>query len=132
VKGADERKRARGALGPRRCDADALVYLVTPRGPSCHTGAPSCFFRRLVDDGGKLQPSDEGVTAPTLLARLDAVLLSRKESTAEKSYTKSLYEAGPGGSARSCAKRPTSSRMPWPPRPLRASSARRRMSFFTS
>ena len=29
------------------CDADALVILVEPRGPACHTGAPSCFFRRL-------------------------------------------------------------------------------------
>jgi phosphoribosyl-ATP pyrophosphohydrolase/phosphoribosyl-AMP cyclohydrolase len=77
------------------CDADALIYLVTPHGPSCHTGAPTCFFRRLADDGsGKLVPSDEDVPAPTLLARLDAVLLARTGSTAEKSYTKSLYEAG--------------------------------------
>ncbi len=29
------------------CDADALVVLVEPRGPACHTGAPTCFFRRL-------------------------------------------------------------------------------------
>src|SRR5690606_41767931 len=29
------------------CDADAAVYLVDPAGPTCHTGAPSCFFQRL-------------------------------------------------------------------------------------
>jgi phosphoribosyl-AMP cyclohydrolase / phosphoribosyl-ATP pyrophosphohydrolase len=29
------------------CDADALVVLVEPRGPACHTGAQTCFFRRL-------------------------------------------------------------------------------------
>jgi phosphoribosyl-ATP pyrophosphohydrolase/phosphoribosyl-AMP cyclohydrolase len=29
------------------CDADALVVLVEPRGPACHTGAATCFFRRL-------------------------------------------------------------------------------------
>ena len=29
------------------CDADALVVLVEPRGPACHTGAPTCFFRRV-------------------------------------------------------------------------------------
>ncbi len=29
------------------CDADALVVLVEPRGPACHTGASTCFFRRL-------------------------------------------------------------------------------------
>ena len=29
------------------CDADALVVLVEPNGPACHTGAPTCFYRRL-------------------------------------------------------------------------------------
>ena len=29
------------------CDADALVVLVEPRGPACHTGEASCFFRHL-------------------------------------------------------------------------------------
>ena len=29
------------------CDADALVVLVEPRGPACHTGTPTCFFRHL-------------------------------------------------------------------------------------
>ena len=29
------------------CDADALVVLVEPRGPACHTGAETCFYRRL-------------------------------------------------------------------------------------
>lgn len=27
------------------CDADALVVLVTPQGPACHTGETSCFYR---------------------------------------------------------------------------------------
>ncbi len=29
------------------CDGDALVVLVEPAGPACHTGAVSCFFDRL-------------------------------------------------------------------------------------
>ena len=29
------------------CDADALVYLCEPSGPTCHTGEPSCFFQQL-------------------------------------------------------------------------------------
>ena len=32
------------------CDQDALVMLVRPEGPACHTGATSCFYRRLVGD----------------------------------------------------------------------------------
>ena len=27
------------------CDGDALIYLVTPNGPTCHTEAQSCFYR---------------------------------------------------------------------------------------
>ena len=34
------------------CDQDALILLVQPAGPACHTGAPSCFYRRL--DGDQL------------------------------------------------------------------------------
>lgn len=29
------------------CDQDALVLLCKPAGPACHTGAASCFYRRL-------------------------------------------------------------------------------------
>lgn len=33
------------------CDADALVVLVEPAGPACHTGERTCFFR----SAGRLQ-----------------------------------------------------------------------------
>ena len=36
------------------CDQDALVLYCRPAGPTCHTGAPSCFYRLL--DGDVLQP----------------------------------------------------------------------------
>ncbi len=71
------------------CDADALIYEGEPVGPSCHTGAQSCFFR--VVDGDALQ---EGADAQTTLARLEAVLDARKAATAGESYTKSLYDLG--------------------------------------
>jgi phosphoribosyl-AMP cyclohydrolase len=29
------------------CDGDALVVLADPKGPTCHTGARSCFYRGL-------------------------------------------------------------------------------------
>lgn len=32
------------------CDQDALVLECTPRGPACHTGAESCFYRMLEGD----------------------------------------------------------------------------------
>lgn len=35
------------------CDQDALVLRCSPAGPTCHTGAKSCFYRVL--DGGALQ-----------------------------------------------------------------------------
>jgi phosphoribosyl-AMP cyclohydrolase len=36
------------------CDQDALWIIARPRGPACHTGAPSCFYRRV--DGEALRP----------------------------------------------------------------------------
>ena len=34
------------------CDQDALVIRATPAGPTCHTGAQSCFYRRIEFDEG--------------------------------------------------------------------------------
>lgn len=34
------------------CDQDALWIKANPAGPACHTGAPSCFYRRI--SGGVL------------------------------------------------------------------------------
>lgn len=36
------------------CDQDALVLRCKPAGPTCHTGAVSCLYRRL--EGDLLQP----------------------------------------------------------------------------
>ncbi|HEX6245912.1 MAG TPA: phosphoribosyl-AMP cyclohydrolase, partial [Polyangiales bacterium] len=46
------------------CDADCLLYLVDPEGPSCHTGREACFFTRVQPDGTLAeQPHEHG--APT-------------------------------------------------------------------
>ena len=33
------------------CDQDALWIIARPQGPTCHTGARSCFYRKLTDEG---------------------------------------------------------------------------------
>jgi phosphoribosyl-ATP pyrophosphohydrolase/phosphoribosyl-AMP cyclohydrolase len=73
------------------CDADTLLVLADPVGPSCHTGQPSCFFRHFGPQGVR----DESVAATAFLERLEAEIEARRSSTAEKSYTKSLLDAGP-------------------------------------
>jgi len=75
------------------CDGDTLIYMVDPVGPSCHTGAETCFFRQL-DADGQLVEAGSDSAAPTLL-RLERALQKRKSSDAGKSYTKSLLDAGP-------------------------------------
>jgi phosphoribosyl-AMP cyclohydrolase / phosphoribosyl-ATP pyrophosphohydrolase len=74
------------------CDADAVVYLVDPEGPSCHTGRPSCFFQRL-DARGDLHP-DPDAHACALLPRLFAELEKRKHAPASQSYTRKLLDEG--------------------------------------
>jgi len=74
------------------CDGDTLIYMVDPAGPSCHTGAETCFFRQLDADGDLVEAGDDSA-APTLL-RLERTLQARTASDAGKSYTKSLLDAG--------------------------------------
>ena len=33
------------------CDTDTLLYLCRPDGPTCHTGARSCFFNEIPMNG---------------------------------------------------------------------------------
>lgn len=32
------------------CDVDAVLYLVEPSGPACHTGETTCFYRSFMGD----------------------------------------------------------------------------------
>jgi phosphoribosyl-ATP pyrophosphohydrolase/phosphoribosyl-AMP cyclohydrolase len=84
------------------CDGDTLLVLVDPEGPSCHTGRATCFFRRL-NAGGAAAASappppsanvPEGSTSDPFLLSLEAELEKRARSTAERSYTRSLLDAG--------------------------------------
>ncbi|MCA9602833.1 MAG: phosphoribosyl-AMP cyclohydrolase, partial [Myxococcales bacterium] len=71
------------------CDKDAVIYLVEPHGPTCHTGQLSCFFTRI--DG---ESPDQKFAEPTLL-RLWNTLEMRRDADAAKSYTKALLDKGP-------------------------------------
>ena len=72
------------------CDNDTVLLLTHPAGPTCHTGAASCFYRRVID--GVLV--DERLDAAPEMLRLERELEARRESSSGKSYTKSLLEAG--------------------------------------
>ncbi|MGD0674930.1 MAG: phosphoribosyl-AMP cyclohydrolase [Polyangiaceae bacterium] len=52
------------------CDADCIVYSSDPLGPSCHSGAPSCFFQTLDGDGERLAQASE--PPQTVLAAVEA------------------------------------------------------------
>lgn len=74
------------------CDADCILYLVDPDGPSCHTGQECCFYQRIQEDGS-VEVSPHAQAAPTL-SRLFRELEARCDQPADKSYTKSLLERG--------------------------------------
>jgi phosphoribosyl-AMP cyclohydrolase / phosphoribosyl-ATP pyrophosphohydrolase len=74
------------------CDADALLLLADPAGPTCHTGRPSCFFQKVGEDGQIEGPAEN--RAGPFLEELERIIASRRDSTASKSYTRSLLDGG--------------------------------------
>jgi phosphoribosyl-ATP pyrophosphohydrolase/phosphoribosyl-AMP cyclohydrolase len=65
------------------CDRDAVVVLVKPAGPACHTGAVSCF------DTGAPQPN-----LGVVLDQLHELIQSRERERPAGSYTTYLFEEG--------------------------------------
>jgi phosphoribosyl-ATP pyrophosphohydrolase/phosphoribosyl-AMP cyclohydrolase len=70
------------------CDADALIYLCHPHGPTCHTGQPSCFFETL--DEVPLGETD-GEAAAVLF---DTILERQQQADPESSYVARLLSQG--------------------------------------
>jgi phosphoribosyl-AMP cyclohydrolase / phosphoribosyl-ATP pyrophosphohydrolase len=62
------------------CDGDALVALVDPAGPACHTGERTCFHR------GQLDPAAPHEALPTL----ERTIGDRASAGDEASYTVKL------------------------------------------
>jgi phosphoribosyl-ATP pyrophosphohydrolase/phosphoribosyl-AMP cyclohydrolase len=80
------------------CDADAIVALVEPAGPACHTGERTCFYRDLDGsaDTGVDSPRAEGEPVPATheaLPVLERTLAERARDRPEGSYTVELLDA---------------------------------------
>ena len=67
------------------CDFDTLEVRVHKLGPACHTGAESCFFNELM-------PCPE--PEPFSVQGLYELLVDRRETKPEGSYTSYLFEKG--------------------------------------
>lgn len=67
------------------CDRDALVVEVEKDGPACHTGTESCFNDKIYINEDKNEFSLDG---------LYDLLLGRKETLPEGSYTTYLFKKG--------------------------------------
>lgn len=74
------------------CDADALVVLVNPEGPACHTGERSCFYRKVED--GALKEDKKSADNSYVLGELVEVAKDRKVNPQPGSYTNYLFDKG--------------------------------------
>ena len=72
------------------CDGDALVALVAPAGPACHTGERTCFHR------GELEPDAPFQALPAL----ERTIADRAQSRPAGSYTASLLADPPRAGAK--------------------------------
>ena len=64
------------------CDGDAILALVEPAGPACHTGARSCFFN------GETEKTAPHEALPTL----ERTIASRAQERPEDSYVVKLLD----------------------------------------
>lgn len=85
------------------CDGDAVLVRALPAGPTCHTGATSCFFRRVeAPAGGPTTLADDDGPPPGPDPTLEHVLAVIRERQAGrgmthadgKSYVRRLLDGG--------------------------------------
>lgn len=71
------------------CDEDALLYRVRPRGPACHTGERSCFYRSVGDEEAPPSLGD-------VMAMLQEVVDERLDELPAGSYVTEMHRRGVG------------------------------------
>jgi phosphoribosyl-ATP pyrophosphohydrolase/phosphoribosyl-AMP cyclohydrolase len=71
------------------CDSDALLVLVEPAGPACHTGSYSCFSNRM--NGEKHEASSNRFA---IINTLEEIIAKRDAERPEGAYTTYLFEKG--------------------------------------
>jgi phosphoribosyl-AMP cyclohydrolase / phosphoribosyl-ATP pyrophosphohydrolase len=79
------------------CDGDALLVQVQQHSVACHTGQRSCFYRDLPLPEAVSAASEADSTVSTPTAMLDALyrlILLRRDTGAETSYVKQLFQRG--------------------------------------
>jgi phosphoribosyl-ATP pyrophosphohydrolase/phosphoribosyl-AMP cyclohydrolase len=77
------------------CDSDALIVLVKPNGPACHTGEQSCFHNALQEAGSMYEKlAEKEPELGVVLNDLYALVESRKRDRPEGSYTTYLFDQG--------------------------------------
>ena len=72
------------------CDGDVLLYQVRPDGPTCHTGAETCFFTPLE----AATPVEAQASGAGVLEELFQTIRQRQDERPEGSYTTRLFAEG--------------------------------------
>lgn len=75
------------------CDQDALVVLVVPAGPACHTGSYSCFNGSLFAEG-EASTAVTGSDRFAIINELEKVIAEREAEMPEGAYTTYLFDKG--------------------------------------